>query len=279
MRTSKRLHLGFEGGFVGALDSLGIQDNAVYIFSPFKNLLSSYTGDAVKVQRSSDYTSKWFGYKANGDLDTDGILSFCGAGDGLIEEVINPYDTDYNTKQTSLSLKPKIVISGVLQTNGIKFDAVDDYMNIEKYSAINITDHPMTIFVQSNTPVYANGYYIVCNTDGTTTQYSFYNQSSTLNWKLNVTSAQTNYQINTQENLMGVYRDGGTDAHIVKTNNNEVMANYSATLTEQSFVNIGARSTNGTNTAHSVFYNGFIKTIIIFNSDEYDNYSNLVELI
>lgn len=280
MRTSKRLKLGFEGGFVGALDSLGLTDNAVYIFSPYKNLLSSYKGSAIKVQRD-DLSSEWFEYKEDGTLDKVSILNFCGSGDGKVEEVSNPYDTNYNTKQTvSSSYRPRIVISGVFQEHGIKFDAIDDYLNVEKYSAINFTTFPFTVFVQAYTPATNNGYYFVINTDsGTNAQYSLYNLSGTINWKLNTTAVQTTYQQITDENYISVYRSGGTSAQAITTNASSTTGTYSASLTEYSFMNVGARSSAVDNSTHSVFYDGYIKTIIIFNTNIYTRYSELVEAI
>lgn len=280
MKSSKKMKLGIFGGFEGALDYLGLEENAVFIFSPYKNILTSYNGNAIKVQRSSDFNSEWFEYKEDGLLDTTGILSFCGANDGLVEEVSNLSNTSYNATQTTLNYKPKIVESGVLNTNGVKFDAVDDFMNVSKYTAINITDHPLSVFVQAYTPSYANGYYMTVNTDsGTTLQYGLYNLSSTLNWKLNTNTAQVAYQNSTKENMLGVYKDGGTNAQIAKTNNNEGLSTYAATLGEQDFFNIGARSADVSNSTQSVFYNGYIKTIIIFNSNVYDKYQALVNNI
>lgn len=280
MRSSKKMHLGVYGGFRGALDQLGLNNKAVFIYSPYQNVLSSYSGNAIKIQRTSDYTSQWFKYNTDGSLDITGITTFCGAGDGLVEEIVNLANPSYNISQSTLGFKPKIVISGVFQNRGVKFDALDDYLGVTKYSAINFTTFPLTVFVQAYTPSTNNGYYFVINTDsGTAAQYSLYNFSGTVNWKLNTTAVQTTYQQATAENYISVYRSGGTSAQAITTNASSITGTYSAALTEYGFFNIGARSSAVDNSTHSVFYDGYIKTIIIFNSNEYANYSRLVNLI
>jgi hypothetical protein len=140
--------------FEGALDTLGNVENAVYTFSPYKRLTKRYRGELVKVQRTGDFASKWFGYDRYGDVEKGEILSWVGAGnDGLVEEVTNPYDNNYNTIQTTISYKPKIVVSGVFQENGLLFDGVNDTMNASEYSAMNITSPPVSIYADC---VYSN---------------------------------------------------------------------------------------------------------------------------
>lgn len=281
MKTSKRIHLGIDNEFQGVLDSLGISENAVYVFSPFKNILSGYTGNAVKVQRTSDNESEWFRYKSNGDLDTASILKFCGSSDGLIEEVVNLFNTSYNAKQTTVAYKPKIVESGVLNTNGIHFDGSDDFMNIEKYSDINILDHPLSIFAQGITSIASTGYYIVLNTDGSDSTYGLYTTTSpqVINFKLNTSYITVPYTANVQENIMCAYEDGGTDAQKLVSNSDSSDTDFSSTLNEHSFLNIGCRSTAVDNSTHSYFFNGYMKTIIIFKTSEYSKYNNLVNNI
>ena len=264
--------------YIGPLDDLHISNDAVFIFSPYKRLVNSYTGNLVKVQRTSDNESQWFGYDSNGDLDTSSLLEFCGNSDGLVDEISNQFNSSYNAVQTTQGYKPKIVSSGVLETNGLLFDGTDDFMNVEKYSDINILDHPFSIFAQGTNNSVSTGYYLGLNDDGSDSTYALYTTTSpqVLNFKLNTTTCTLAYTAEIQENILCSYDDGGTSAQKIRSNSGTGSTNNSSTLNEHSFFNIGCRSTAVDNSTHSYFFNGYIKTIIIFNTNQSDNYSNLV---
>lgn len=93
--------------------------NAAY---SLRKLSSTYTGDAITVRRSSDSTELDFGFDATGNLDTAAILSFVGAGNGLVRRI---YDQSQNGVQQrnltpvngTTTTWPFIVKSGVLQVN------------------------------------------------------------------------------------------------------------------------------------------------------------------
>jgi hypothetical protein len=90
----------------------------------------AYSGACIRVRRSSDNAESDIGF--NGiDLDTAALLSFVGAGDGLVTTWYSQSGF-FNLTQTSSASQPAIVLGGVLQTlNGkpcIKFDGVNDYL-------------------------------------------------------------------------------------------------------------------------------------------------------
>ena len=82
-----------------------------------RKLRTAYTGNAIRVRRSSDNGEQNIGFDANGNLDTTTLLSFVGAGNGF---VTTWYDQSGNTNldavQTSAVNQPYIVQSGVLCT-------------------------------------------------------------------------------------------------------------------------------------------------------------------
>ena len=137
----------YTGGFKGIFDSLGIADNAKFIFSPYKRLTKNYKGNLVKVKRTSDSAESWFGYDSNGDLDTVSLLAWVGASDGLVMEVANQYNDSYNASQSDTDKMPKIVSGGVLESSGLLFDGIDDYLEITDYSDIQITSSPLSVYV------------------------------------------------------------------------------------------------------------------------------------
>jgi hypothetical protein len=91
---------------------------------------STYNGACIRVRRSSDNTEQDIGFLGD-DLDTDSLLSFVGAGDGLITTWYSQSGF-FNVTQTALANQPAIVLSGILQTlNGkpcLKFDGVNDFL-------------------------------------------------------------------------------------------------------------------------------------------------------
>lgn len=262
--------------FNGILDEIGNAGNAKYIFSPYKRLISSFEGNLVKVQRSSDYTSKWFGYDGNGDLKTSELLTWVGVGnDGLVEEVANQANTDYNAIQSTLSYKPKIVSAGNLESNGILFDGSNDYMNVTKYSDINITNVPISIFVKNYNLSDNLGYILAMNGDVSIAkvQYGVYNDS-TLTY-VRFENSPTGFDKFNNSEINSIYVNNSANRLMKNESYNASFANYNP-LPELPYFNIGAR-TNIDNTVHSLHYDAHIKTIIIFNSDEYNNYTALKE--
>jgi hypothetical protein len=91
---------------------------------------STYNGACIRVRRSSDNTEQDIGFLGD-DLDTASLLSFVGVGDGLVTTWYSQSGF-FNLTQTSSSMQPSIVLSGVLQTlNGkpcLKFDGVNDFL-------------------------------------------------------------------------------------------------------------------------------------------------------
>ena len=96
------------------LDSYG---SAAAAYS-LRKLSSSYSGNAIRVRRSSDNTEQDIGF-TNCDLDTASLKSFVGANSGYI---VTWYDqsgnTGRNATQSTTANQPSIVLSGVVQRQG-----------------------------------------------------------------------------------------------------------------------------------------------------------------
>jgi hypothetical protein len=76
-------------------------------------LSDSYTGYCIKVRRSSDNATQNIGF-VDGVLDTDSLLSFCGAGSGYIETWYDQSGNSRDFSQTDITHQPQIVSSGSL---------------------------------------------------------------------------------------------------------------------------------------------------------------------
>jgi hypothetical protein len=91
---------------------------------------NTYTGACIRVRRSSDNAEQDIGF-VGVDLDTAALLSFVGAGDGLVTTWYSQSGF-FNLTQTSSASQPAIVLGGTLQTlNGkpcLKFDGSNDFM-------------------------------------------------------------------------------------------------------------------------------------------------------
>jgi len=137
------------------LDSYG---DAVYAYS-LRKLSSTYTGNAIRVRRSSDNSEQDIGFDSSGNLDTTSLLSFVGSGDGFITtwyDQSGPFVGYYlghaNFIQSSAANQPKIVNAGTLITdNGkpaVELDGVNDSMYINYDRGYTFTDATF-IFVSS----------------------------------------------------------------------------------------------------------------------------------
>lgn len=96
---------------------LDLYPNAAYAHALFK-LRTPYSGNCIKVRRSSDNTTQNIGFTGN-DLDTTSLLSFCGAGNGFIDTFYDQSGNGRDITQATTTAQPQIVSSGsVLLENG-----------------------------------------------------------------------------------------------------------------------------------------------------------------
>jgi hypothetical protein len=111
---------------------LDLYPNATTAYS-IRKLRTAYTGNCIRVRRSSDNAEQNIGFVGN-DLDTSSLLSFVGVGNGF---VTTWYDQSGNANdgiQTTAANQPQIVSAGSLLTQNTKprlaFDGSNDSFNI-----------------------------------------------------------------------------------------------------------------------------------------------------
>jgi hypothetical protein len=115
--------LGIEGGCSITLPSspsllLDLYPNAAAAYS-VRRLSSTYTGDLIRVRRSSDNTELRIGYNSSNVLDTAALLAFVGAGNGFVTTWYDQSGNGNNAVQTTAFNQPQIVSSGaMITTNG-----------------------------------------------------------------------------------------------------------------------------------------------------------------
>ena len=83
-----------------------------------RKLRTAYSGNAIRVRRSSDNAEQDFGFVSN-VLDTASLLTFCGAGNGFVTTWYDQSGNANNATQSVAFNQPQIVSSGaMITTNG-----------------------------------------------------------------------------------------------------------------------------------------------------------------
>jgi hypothetical protein len=119
--------------YVAITDSMTLDyyPNSVGAYS-VRKLRFGYSGDCIRVRRSSDNAEQNIGFDGNGDLDTTALKTFVGANDGFVVTWFDQSGAGNNLGQSDNSEQPKIVSSGtVIRENGlpaIESDGTDDWM-------------------------------------------------------------------------------------------------------------------------------------------------------
>lgn len=96
-------------------------------------LRTAYTGNCIRVRRSSDNAEQNIGFVSN-DLDTASLLTFCGVGNGFVTTWYDQSGNANNGTQTTAANQPQIVSSGALLTVNSKgclsFDGSNYFLNL-----------------------------------------------------------------------------------------------------------------------------------------------------
>lgn len=109
-------------GFTGAYDDI---PNIVAAYG-MRRLLSSYTGNLLRIRRSSDNAEQDFGYDDNGDLDTAAIATFIGAGSGFVVTWYDQSGGAHNATQATALQQPLYVASDQNSKPVTSFDDTGD---------------------------------------------------------------------------------------------------------------------------------------------------------
>ncbi len=106
-----------------------------------RKLSSSYTGNAIKVRRASDNTEQDIGFSSSGGLDESALTSFCASTDCFVTTWYDQSGNSLNAAQTTSTKQPKIVTSGVVETENSKpaiiSDSSDDELEVGTSNSFN----------------------------------------------------------------------------------------------------------------------------------------------
>jgi hypothetical protein len=136
---------GIIGSSIGQVSTLlDLYPNAAAAYS-LRLLRKDYTGNAIRVRRSSDNTEQDIGF-VNNVLDTSSLTSFCGVGNGFVTTWYDQSGNAFNATQSTAGNQPQIVSSGSIINEGskptLRFDGNNDWLI---NSTINISQ-PITRF-------------------------------------------------------------------------------------------------------------------------------------
>ena len=84
-----------------------------------RKLRSAYSGNCIRVRRSSDNTEQDIGFVGN-NLDTASLLTFCGAGNGFVTAWYDQSGNGRNATQITAGRQSRIVLNGVVELLGSK---------------------------------------------------------------------------------------------------------------------------------------------------------------
>lgn len=112
---------GGAAAFVGAYDAIP-SITAAY---GMRRLLSSYTGNILRLRRASDNAESDFGYVANGDLDTAAIATWLTATTGYVVTWYDQSGGSKNATQTTAAAQPLYVASGQNSKPVARFEGND----------------------------------------------------------------------------------------------------------------------------------------------------------
>lgn len=258
----------------GILDDTYNYQNCAFAYSPYYRLSGKFKDELCKVKNTVSGDIRWFGYGKDGSLEKNEIKKFLNGSKGIAKTVNNQiFDgTNYNINQNTDSLCPVICDSNVFNDDGLYFDGVDDHLVCPTHNVP--TNQPTSIYCSFKS-INNNIEYIFAKNDTTNVvDFAFIQVLGTrLYYKTNT------HSLNAQQ--------GGVGKHtaIAYYNNNlkklkydefVVSVGYTTTITDNSNFIIGGYW-NGTGINNP--FGGYVKSILIFNSNEYDNYNRFKEIL
>jgi len=99
------------------------------VWSAEKKLIRAYSGNAIRVRRSSDNAEQDIAF-ASGVLDTAALLSFVGANSGYVTKIYQQVAalTGADLVQATTAAQPRIVNAGTLEADYVWHDGSNDYL-------------------------------------------------------------------------------------------------------------------------------------------------------
>lgn len=252
-------------------------------------LRTAYTGDCIRVRRSSDNTEQNIGF-VNDVIDTASLLAFVGAGNGFVTTWYDQSGGGRNATQSTAGNQPRIVNSGTVDTIAGKptvvFDGADDYLipsnSLELFN--NVSNGDMFAVTRSNSTASGNKFLMNYLTPGNVSRFVLLdgntaNRFSTVARRLDnqsgatIATTGTNHGT-TSDYILTSYANWGEGVVGIRQNGaGEITANLpsSGNTSNTNSLNVFI----GTGTPTTQRYDGRISEIVIYNTDQSANRSTI----
>lgn len=175
--------IGHRGLLMGATSSAGAPldgytTNAWAAYSIVK-MLSTYSGQSIRVRRDSDNTEQDIGFSGN-SLDTASLATFVGSNSGFVTKWYDQLSLGHDATNITASKQPRIVNAGTYDA-ALIFDGVDDCLQTPNSSGTN-TGMSLLLsgFLRSSSSPGGQGVWLESSSDGVANNtLSVYFDSST----------------------------------------------------------------------------------------------------
>jgi hypothetical protein len=243
-----------------------------------RRLRSAYTGNAIRVRRSSDNTEQDIGFIGQ-TLDVPSLLSFVGSGSGFVTTWYDQSGNGFDMTQATTTRQPQIVNSGVLRNingrpavygNGTSYILTNPnlvYTTNTWYASCVVRPNLVTTadrVIFSQNPGSGTGRSSILAWSSTNRFYSFFNNGASYgNRSVASPVANTNYIFTTQG-----YGDAYYTAVNGSTFNNEVSG--------QSFTPVSASGSSifgQLNLVHFII--GELSEVLVYNSNQDANHAGI----
>ena len=210
-----------------------------------RKLSSTYSGNAIRVRRSSDNTETNIGFDGSGNLDEAALTAFVGAGNGFVTTWYDQSGNGYNLIQSAAGNQPKIVSSGtVLKDNSkpaLSFNGTSQYLAVTNNTILHASSLTSCFYTAQilsggyNSPLASKAYngdggYFFGQVGGEKQLQLYIDQGVNLTGTTSILNAQklfTNFN-KTGTNNSKYYVNGSLDAQWTKTDLSGTNSTYFA---------------------------------------------------
>jgi hypothetical protein len=277
--------------YAGATDIVGVQAPSLLLDTytgaavaySLRKLRTDYSGNAIRVRRSSDNAEQDFGFSSN-VLDTASLLTFCGVGDGFVTTWYDQSGNARNITNATAINQPRIVNAGSIETlNGkpsVFFDGSNDRLNSSAFTwgtALTFIGAFSTVDTNNYNKLYSIG------VDNFTSSYAFstFAGATALDWLandslftgkgyLNTSNPRiiSNGQLFTNNIQYLMFLNLSNTASNAYKNASEILYRVNTTGTTDNTSNILYLGASDTNTQN---YNGRTQELIFYTSNQNAN--------
>ena len=115
-------------------------DAPVEIAVGLRKLVGSYSGNAIKLRRSSDNAEQDFGFTSSGELDVAAIQTWLGSSTGYVKTIYDQSGNSRDFTHSTASRQPELLISGVNSMPTLNFTTSNQLRMTS-----NVLSWPLTI--------------------------------------------------------------------------------------------------------------------------------------